>query len=216
MKRRTSVGSLMPGADSTPVATSTPHGRTRSMASATLSGVSPPARSTRSPDGRALGERPVEHLPGAGARGVDHHDVGAEGGRPGEVAGRRRGTTLMTTGTRSRTQRVSASDSWPCSWAARRPAWLVSSTTRSRASSRKIPTVRISGGQPLDDVGGARHREEPRRRRHEVEADRVGAHGHREEGVLLGGDAADLDEHAVEATDAARGDRRPIAPGRRR
>ena len=53
---------------------------------------------------------------------------------------------MITTGTRSRTQRLSSSDSWPWSWAARSPAWLVSSTTRSRASSRKIPTVRISGG----------------------------------------------------------------------
>ena len=76
--------------------------------------------------------------------------------------------------------------------------------------------MRISGGSRFDDVGGAGHGEEPGRRRHEVEADGVGAHGHREEGVLLRGDAADLDEHAVEATDAARGDRRPIAPDRRR
>src|SRR4051812_14221447 len=43
-KSRTRSGSLRPGADSTPLATSTPAGRTRRIASATLSGFRPPAR----------------------------------------------------------------------------------------------------------------------------------------------------------------------------
>ena len=50
-KSRTFIGSLCPGDDSTPVDTSTPHGRTRSMASATFSGVRPPARMNRRPIG---------------------------------------------------------------------------------------------------------------------------------------------------------------------
>ena len=47
MNSRSLTGSFRPGADSTPVATSTPHGRTRVMASATLPACSPPASSTR-------------------------------------------------------------------------------------------------------------------------------------------------------------------------
>jgi hypothetical protein len=39
-------GSLRPGADSTPLATSTAYGRTATMASETLSGVKPPERIT--------------------------------------------------------------------------------------------------------------------------------------------------------------------------
>src|SRR5881398_2488739 len=49
MNRRSLRGSLrpLPGAVSTPVETSTPQGRTCEIASATLSGVSPPARRRR-------------------------------------------------------------------------------------------------------------------------------------------------------------------------
>src|SRR5690606_2113794 len=54
--------------------------------------------------------------------------------------------------------------------------------------------------QALGDVRGPRRGDEPRRRRHEVEADGVGAHGHREQRVLLGGDPADLHEHAGKPT----------------
>src|SRR4051794_4966097 len=44
MNRRTLSGSLRPGDDSTPLATSTIHGRTIRSRSATFSGVRPPAR----------------------------------------------------------------------------------------------------------------------------------------------------------------------------
>lgn len=44
MNPRTFTASFLPGADSTPVETSTPYGRTRRTASATFSGVNPPAR----------------------------------------------------------------------------------------------------------------------------------------------------------------------------
>ena len=48
MKRRTASWSLRPGARSTPLATSTPHGCTALIVAATFSGVNPPASSIRS------------------------------------------------------------------------------------------------------------------------------------------------------------------------
>ena len=213
MKRRTSVGSLTPGADSTPLATSTPHGRTRSIASATLSGVRPPARSTRRPDGAPSARDQSNTCPEPGALGVDHHDVGTEGRRSGEVAvaareglDDHRHPLADPAGVRVGLVAVQLGAA---------QAGVVGELDHPLAG---LVTEDADGedlrGQPLHDVGGARHREEAGRRRHEVEADRVGAHGHREERVLLRRDAAHLDEHAVEATDEARGDRRPIAPDR--
>ena len=52
--------SFTPGDDSTPLATSTPHGRTTSIASATLAGVSPPARISGTP-----GSKPASNCHGA-------------------------------------------------------------------------------------------------------------------------------------------------------
>ena len=49
-KARTLVGSFFPGADSTPLDTSTANGRTWHTASATFCGVSPPARKTGLPN----------------------------------------------------------------------------------------------------------------------------------------------------------------------
>ena len=64
---RRRAGSLMPGDDSTPDDTSMPKGRTRAMASATLSGVSPPA-SRRPPLRRdRRGGGPVDRAAGAAA-----------------------------------------------------------------------------------------------------------------------------------------------------
>src|SRR5688500_13950692 len=148
MNLRTSVGSFTPGADSTPVATSTPHGRTRSTASATLSGVRPPASRIRSPDGAPSASDQSKTWP---EPGLSESIITMSAPNPAARArsGSPPGNALMTTGTRARTQRVSSADSWPCSCAARRPAWLVISTTRSRASLRKMPTVRISGGSRL-------------------------------------------------------------------
>src|SRR5437588_585080 len=56
MNRRSLRGSLrpLPGAVSTPVETSTPQGRTRRIASATFSGVSPPASRRRTPSNAPL------------------------------------------------------------------------------------------------------------------------------------------------------------------
>ena len=64
-----------PGVVSTPVATSTPHGRTRRIACATFSPLRPPARSRRTPGGHRVGERPVERGARPGVVGVDQHDV---------------------------------------------------------------------------------------------------------------------------------------------
>ena len=61
-------GSLRPGLASTPVDTSTPHGRTASIASATFSGVRPPASMTRMPSGApsASAQSNTSPDPGAG------------------------------------------------------------------------------------------------------------------------------------------------------
>ena len=66
MKRRSLRGSLRPGAASTPVATSTPHGRTRRIASPTLSGLSPPASIRRTPPGAPSARRQSNTLPEPG------------------------------------------------------------------------------------------------------------------------------------------------------
>src|SRR6516225_8827689 len=59
------AGSFLPGRDSTPLATSTAKGRTMRMASATFSGVRPPARMTRCDcaTARARCQLPVVPLP---------------------------------------------------------------------------------------------------------------------------------------------------------
>ena len=57
------LGILAARGDSTPLATSTPHGRTSAIASATFSGVSPPARMSGTP-----GSKPASNSHGAGAR----------------------------------------------------------------------------------------------------------------------------------------------------
>ena len=69
---RSLLGSLMPGALSTPDDTSTAYGRTASTAAATFSGVSPPARTIGRRLAAAAGERPVDRRPGAAASRPDH------------------------------------------------------------------------------------------------------------------------------------------------
>jgi hypothetical protein len=107
MKSRTLRASLRPGpsSTSTPVDTSTPQGRTRSIASATLSGVRPPARITRrligapsandqsniSPEPGACESSRIASAPNSSARS----SAGSPAGKP-----------LMTNGTFDRTSRV--------------------------------------------------------------------------------------------------------------
>ena len=66
---------------STPLATSTPNGLAAAIASATLSGVSPPARIAAAGDARASSQSNVSPVPPwpLGRVGVEEVEVGAEG-----------------------------------------------------------------------------------------------------------------------------------------
>ena len=84
MKRLTLRASFFPGADSTPVATSTPHGVTVCTASATLSGVEPAGEDHAHPFRQLADQRPVEEVPGSGRRPVDEDRVGGQRRRRGD------------------------------------------------------------------------------------------------------------------------------------
>ena len=76
----TRPGSLRPGDDSTPLATSTIHGRTWPIRPATFSGVRPPARMRLGRGGRTWRRSGGDRVPGpsglAGDMGIDEHGVG--------------------------------------------------------------------------------------------------------------------------------------------
>ena len=102
------VGSLTPGADSTPVAhVDAPRAHPVDGLGHVVGGE---AAGQHQPQARrrALGERPVEHLARAGAGRVEQDDVGAVGGGAWRSSGSPPGKALMTSGTRSRTQRVAS------------------------------------------------------------------------------------------------------------
>ena len=101
----------------------------------------------------------------------------------------------ITNGTRWRIQRTSDSGSRPWSCAPPRPSVLTSSTTRSLVSSRNTPTVMTPGGQAVEDLADRLRGDLARAARREHEAERVGTERDGEQGVLLVGDAADLDPH---------------------
>ncbi len=160
----------------------------------------PPARSTLSPAGTTVGQGPSprsRHCPGWAP-------------------------STSTTSTPKSSARARAG-----SWAEKA---LITSGTRARdlaGGLRRLPAVELGapqaglgddlhdplgglvaedpdgqdvGRQPLGDVAGDRGGDLAGRARDEVEADGVGVHGDREQGVLLAGDAADLDEHAGDRT----------------
>ena len=77
MKSRSLIGSFLPGSDSTPVATSTPHGPDPIDGLGHVRRRQPSGQDDAAADGRALGQRPVEHLARPGRRRVDHDRVGA-------------------------------------------------------------------------------------------------------------------------------------------
>src|SRR5690606_24075133 len=143
---RTLLGSLRPGADSTPEATSTPHGRTTRTASPTFSGVRPPARMMRRCAGAPSASDQSNTSPEPGV-GESTRKASAAYSSAWSRRGSPAGNALMSSGTRWRIQWVSAGDSLPWSWTARSPAACATSTTRSRASSRNTPTVTISDGR---------------------------------------------------------------------
>ena len=133
--------------------------------------------------------------------------------RPTTAPDRRRGTPGSGRARAARIMRASDIGSRPCSWAPLRPTVLTISTTRSGRSSRNTPTVMVSeGGAARCRARGGGHLTRAPRREHET--DRVGAHGHREERILLGGDATDLHEHGPDGT--GRPLRQPCRYARRR
>ena len=184
-KARTLPGSLRPGADSTPVDTSTPKGWRWAMASATLSAWSPPDTMSRAGSTTPSARRQSKTSPDPGdwastrtvvrAVVVDAGDV-AVPGREG-LDGERHALAPPSGCPR----RVSS----PCSCAPRRPMPFTISTTRVRRLVAEHPDREDLGRQALDD---APHRlgRDLARRGGEDEADGVGAQGHGQQGVGLG------------------------------
>ena len=196
MKRFTLSASFLPGADSTPVDTSTPHGVTVCTASATLSGSSPPARIIRIPSGISPDERPVEEVPRPGARAVDEDACwwratpdSAIRGEPAANALTTKRTALATVG--DRVGRLVAVELGPLDAGAvhdlDHPLGMLVAEHADRHD---------LGREPTGDVVDLLHRHLPRRTGR-TRNRRVGAHGHREQRVVLAGDAADLHEHAM-------------------
>ena len=139
------------GVVSTPVDTSTPHGRTRRIASPTFSGVSPPASRRRTPGGApsaSASRTPCPSRDRASRRGRC---------RPGRCRPRRaRGRRPRTPGSRTAPARGSSAPRTAARGRAaarrRRPSVLTISTTRSGRSSRNTPTVITLARQAADDV----------------------------------------------------------------
>ena len=194
MNRRSLRGSFWPGRASTPVATSTPHGRTSRIASPTLSGVSPPAIISRTPPGAPSASRQSNTLPEPGLGRIDEHDVGRRVRRGAErgIAG---GEPWMTNA-HALADPAHLRQRLGCPTAARRAARRApaTSTTCSGRSLRNTPTGSTSGGRRLTMSRTPFGVDLPRARS-EDEAERVGAERGREQRVVLVGDAADLDEH---------------------
>ena len=208
MNRRTLEPSFLPGRLSTPVATSTPHGCTRCTASATFSGVRPPARMHPTVERQPLGQHPVEDLTRAAAGGrVDEDGVGRGVlGHPVEHA---------VTG-RERLDQELHPLADPLALGRGLVAVELHRVEPGGVDHLDHPLGRLVaedadghdlGRQPPGDVTGLGDGDLAGRSGGEVEADRVGAHGHREERVLLVGHPADLDEHACNGTGRARSGR---------
>ena len=158
-------GSLRPGDDSTPLATSTIQGRTRAIRSATFSGVRPPARIRRGRGGTRSRIVVGDRRPGAARHGRGHrHRPGprpADGPAPrpapgsrrrpsqadGRLAGGRRGSTRN----RSSTTR-SSGGSCPCNCTMPSPSRSASSATSAAGRSTKTPDDGDRGRQCGDDL----------------------------------------------------------------
>ena len=178
MNRRSLRASLRPepGVVSTPVDTSTPHGRTRRIACATFSPLSPPARRRRTPGGHRRRPAPSRRRCRSRVRWRRRARCRPGRCRPRRARGRRPRSAWITNGTRLRIQRTSDSGSRPWSCAPPSPSVLTSSTTRSLVSSRNTPTVitprgrrwRISptvSGVDLARAARSEHETRARRRR---------------------------------------------------
>ena len=199
-----SLWSLMPGALSTPLATSTPSGRTARMASADVSGCRPPAsrNGCRAPAG--------DQAPGRGhARAAERRGVGVvdeEGGIPGQRL-LQRGLVVdpdgaddpLAAGSRPSCSTFSS----PCSWTMSSRSSARVSVTTSGWALTNTPIFSTSGGMAAM-ISRARasstKRFEPAP---EVQADRRRALTGGERRVLGPGHAADLDDELHDAARAA-------------
>ena len=165
----------------------------------TLSGERPPASISRIPPGAPSASFQSNSRPEPGS-GESMRITSAGPLAAALSAGSPAAKAWITNLTRCRTHRTSESGSRPWSWAPVRPMWWMVSTSRSGRSSRKTPDGHGLGRQPLDDVADRVGPDEPAAARRHHESERVGAHGDREEGVLLARDPADLHEHAPDGT----------------
>ena len=197
----------MPGAASTPEATSTAYGSTAAMPAATFSAVSPPERISGNLAAAARGERPVPGLPRpaalAAGGGVEQVEVGVEALEVLEVRRARDPDRLDHLGAGA------ARD-----LGAERRALVaveldVGEVQRLRGLGDLVE-ARVdehadelgAAPQRLRDAGGVRRIRGARRGRPEDEAERPRAELDGELGVLGTGDAADLDaRHACRAVD---------------
>ena len=202
MNRRSLRGSLRPGATSTPLDTSTPHGRTSRIASPTLCDVEPAGEQHAHAARRAFGEPPVEDTARTRIGRVDEDHVGRAVGRGRErgIAGRER-LDHEPHALADPLHLAARLTPWSCT--ACNPTRDATSTTCAGRSSRNTPTVITSRGSrfTMSRTASALHLPAARR---EHEAERVGAERDREQRVVLVGDPADLDEHVSPASGLSR------------
>ena len=189
-------------------------------ASATFSGVRPPARITRRSSGSRSASAQSKTWPEPGVRpSRSGWRRPRRTRRPGRACGSPAAKAWIRNCTRSRIHSPSAGVSWPCSCTRAEPGGVdhldhpLGRLVAEHADGHDL------GRQPADDVAGLGRRRSGGATGANIEPDRVGAHGHREQGVLLVGDAADLHEHRA-ATVPARAEpvrlvRSSLVTGRR-
>ncbi len=194
MNALTFIGSLWPGDFSTPVDTSTPHGGDLLDCLGDVVGVEPTGEDQSAARRARRRARPVEHLARTG-RGASTRIRSVPNSLVRRASGEPATTALITQRICSATSATIAGVSWPCSCAAFTPARLTVSITRAGQLVAEHTDGEDLGRQPAGDVVDLL-RGDLTRRRGEDEADGVGAHGNREERIVLVGDTADLDEHA--------------------
>ena len=200
MKARTFRVLLARPSTPRPVDTSTPHGWTVRIASATLSGSRPPARISRRPPAHL--RRGASRRPGPTRRGASTSTMSAPYSAARASRSSPAGKAWMTSGTRAATYPQSSNGLGPVELGgveARAdddlddPLRLLVAEHPDRADLRRQP--------PRDGAHGVRAHLAGRGR--EDEADGVGAHRHGQQGVLLARDPADLHPHEHGPADAA-------------
>ena len=196
MKLRSFRASLWPepGVVSTPLQTSTPHGRTRLIACADVALVETAGEQQPHPGGHGVGEGPVERDTGTRFVGVDEHDVDGTVAHRGQrrVAG---GEPLDHEGDTA-THPANVGDRLA---AAELRAGETERVHQLDDPLRHLVTEHADGDdtrrEAVQDLGDRVGGDLARASRGEVEAEGVGAEGDGEERVLLVRDPADLDPH---------------------